>query len=97
MEGTISKQLWCILLAVLVLGVNHTFAVCPMGDLDGDCDVDFLDYAVFASQWGDTTECPIPEVCADLNRNNSVDNFDLYMFAEDWLTVGKPLVIIKNS
>ncbi len=93
MKGMTFARFLCILFTMLLLGVNCTFAVCPMGDLDGDCDVDFDDYAVFAGQWGDTTECPDPNTCADLNLNNLVDGFDLYMFSEDWRIVGRPLII----
>jgi hypothetical protein len=25
--------------------------VCPAGDLDGDCDVDFYDLAIMANNW----------------------------------------------
>jgi hypothetical protein len=56
--------------------------------LDGDCDVDFLDFSTFAQHWledGGTG----PDWCggADLihDANEIVDMFDLMEFSQYWL------------
>jgi hypothetical protein len=57
---------------------------CPLVvNLDNDCDVDFIDYAMFASEWlnFDCGACN----GADLNSDGTVDLFDLKIFAENWL------------
>jgi hypothetical protein len=32
-------------------GAAYIFRVCPTADSDGDCEVNFLDFAAFAEQW----------------------------------------------
>jgi hypothetical protein len=53
------------------------------GDFEPDSDVDFADYAVFASLWGETG-CG---ACgrADLDGDNDVDFGDLSILLADWL------------
>src|SRR6476659_9994682 len=43
----------------------------PLGDLDGDCDVDQSDFAIFqANMTGPITQCtPAPEVCDGIDNN----------------------------
>lgn len=55
-------------------------------DIDVDGDVDFLDFARFASRWLET-DCAYPTLCsdADLDWSSQVDYFDLATFADDWL------------
>ena len=54
------------------------------GDLDGDCDVDGSDLAVFAADFG-RTDCDTGEECeGDFDRNNDVDHSDLAVFAADF-------------
>ena len=43
MKGMVFVQLRYIVLFALILGVNYTYAACPLGDLDDDCDIDFAD------------------------------------------------------
>ena len=46
-----------ISLLTLVLTVplaGSVWAICPLGDLSGDCEVDLPDLLVFAGQWLDT-------------------------------------------
>jgi hypothetical protein len=66
---------------------GQTVADCPVllygGDIDGDCDVDMIDYALFAAQWlwTDCGQCGK----ADLTNDGNVDKCDLLMFAANWL------------
>ena len=40
----------------LVAPVSSSAYPCPLGDLDGDCDVDFADLAIPANNWLEGTE-----------------------------------------
>ncbi|MEE9370709.1 MAG: dockerin type I domain-containing protein [Sedimentisphaerales bacterium] len=55
-------------------------------DFNGDTKVDFIDFAVLASYWGET-DCIDPNWCegADLDINGSVDSNDLALFVDYWL------------
>jgi len=70
---------------VLVLGVGLTHAVCPLGDIDGDCDVDALDLRAFAAHWLDA-DCVSPDCRADLDGRADVNAPDFALFSGHWLT-----------
>jgi len=55
-------------------------------DFDNDGDVDFYDYAAFASRWM-SADCHYPDWCEgkDLNYSGLVDFMDLSIFTENWL------------
>ena len=53
------------------------------GDFEPDGDVDFDDYAVFASLWGKTKCCEC--VRADLNGDETIDFEDLSILLANWL------------
>jgi len=56
----------------------------PVGDVDGDRDVDFDDLWVLAEQW--LGEACLVEACeADLDGNSSVDTADFALLAQNWL------------
>ncbi len=61
---------------------------CPLGDLNGDCQVDLVDLVLFANQWLTTTSTP-----ADLNRDGRVDGADLALLGNQWRQKGCPIVI----
>jgi len=52
-------------------------------DLNGDCEVDFLDYALLAAEWGSNP----PDV--DLNDDGYLNLLDIAQFATDWLTCNR--------
>lgn len=52
-------------------------------DLNGDCEVDFFDYAQLANAWGSNP----PEV--DLNKDGYLDLLDIAQFAADWLSCNR--------
>ena len=54
-----------------------------VSDLDGDCEVDFFDYALLADAWGSNP----PEV--DLNNDGFLDFADIAQFAIDWLNCNR--------
>lgn len=54
----------------------------PLGDLDGDCNVDITDFLGLLSAWG---PCPQSGSCpADLNNNGSVDIVDVLTLLSNW-------------
>jgi len=52
------------------------------GDLDGDGDIDFEDFAIFADDWG----CPASPDCgaADIDGDGDVDLGDFEKFVKGW-------------
>jgi len=63
--------------------------ICPlMSDLDGDCDVDLYDFAVFALAWLSTPGENNWNPACDLSDPNDsvIDGLDLAVFTEKWLT-----------
>ncbi|MBN2271954.1 MAG: DUF2961 domain-containing protein [Sedimentisphaerales bacterium] len=59
---------------------------CRKADFDGDCDVDFHDFADFTSSWLNS-DCADPDWCggADFDQNRRVDMNDLADFLDCWL------------
>lgn len=63
-----------------------TLWVTSLGDIDGDGDVDFSDFARLATRWGDAN-CNSIDRCemTDLDGNGNVTTNDLAIFTEHWL------------
>jgi len=60
---------------------------CLLGDFDGDCDTDFVDYVVLASYW-QTEGCDASNGwCSeiDLNKDGKIDIYDFAEFSAHWL------------
>jgi len=59
----------------------------PIGDLDCPDGVNFIDFALFASQWGRNNCSPSNNNCqgADINQSGTVDFRDLEIFTQHWL------------
>lgn len=54
----------------------------PLGDLNGDCSVDIVDFLTLLSAWG---PCPQTGSCpADLDSNGSVDIVDFLTLLSNW-------------
>jgi len=77
---------------VVTLAAPAVGKVCPLGDLNGDCKVDFYDLAVFAEQWLNTGGCSHP-ACADLDGVNRINMADYALMVGNWFETGIPLVI----
>ncbi|MHC4707856.1 MAG: lamin tail domain-containing protein, partial [Planctomycetota bacterium] len=84
------------------LGPNtlHTYTIlppmakiCPDGDLNGDCDVDFNDVEIFAGQWLDPPESCAGYMCANIDDLDGVDMRDFAVLANNWLEDAWPIVI----
>jgi hypothetical protein len=76
-----------LLTFVLTLSlVGSVSAECPVGDLTGDCDVNFPDLKIFVDQWLDPSGCLAhPNDCADLDDVNGVNLADFALLAANWL------------
>ncbi|NQT03016.1 MAG: hypothetical protein HQ580_13390 [Planctomycetes bacterium] len=59
----------------------------PAADLDCPDGVNFIDFALFANQWGQDSCNPANAYCggADLNQSGTVDFRDLEIFTKHWL------------
>ncbi|MBN1806594.1 MAG: lamin tail domain-containing protein, partial [Sedimentisphaerales bacterium] len=68
-------------------------AVCPTGDLNGDCFVDLLDIQIFAEQWLGPSDISSEPNYADLDGVDGVNMSDFALLTSNWLTSGYPLVI----
>ena len=62
--------------------------VCPAADLNGDCYVNFKDYAQFAEQWGNDGCNNLNGFCngADIVIDGAVNMIDLAKFTQEWLS-----------
>ena len=59
----------------------------PPGDLDEDGDIDLSDFAIFASAWLTKPGDPHWNTSCDLSiPAGTVDNLDLAVFVENWMT-----------
>jgi hypothetical protein len=77
-----------IILTLIVLLAGSAEAICPVGDLNGDCEVDIQDLQIFAEQW-----LAPPASLADLNNDEEVGMTDFALLAEKWHQTGIPLAI----
>jgi len=82
------KKLIAILAVVLSISSLPCLAECPTADLNGDCFVNFEDFAVLASQWftGTPQDCPSSNLTGDCFVNLS----DLVIMSSQWLTGALP-------
>ncbi|MCD6392167.1 MAG: lamin tail domain-containing protein, partial [Planctomycetes bacterium] len=70
------------------------FAVCPEGDINGDCVVGISDMLIFAEQWLDDSGCAgHPDDCADIVGNDGVTLADFVVIAGNWLKRGESVII----
>ncbi|UCF00364.1 MAG: lamin tail domain-containing protein, partial [Planctomycetota bacterium] len=86
-----------LLSLVLTASLTDSTALqaCPIGDLSGDCCVDWQDIELFVGQWLDTGGCSEPN-CADLDDDNDVDITDFTLLAATWNKTELPLIVINE-
>jgi hypothetical protein len=80
------------LVIVVFLAGSAVAGLCPEGDLNGDCKVDWEDIEVFAGQWLDNGDCE-DVVCADFDGLNGINLVDFSILANSWFNRGTALVI----
>ena len=56
----------------------------PLGDIDGDGDVDMFDFALFAQAYGTTVGDDDYEVRIDFDNDGAIDMFDFGIFAQNY-------------
>jgi hypothetical protein len=63
-----------------------SFTHVPSRDLNGDCIVNFMDFAVLGLYWG-ITNCTDPNGCGkvDFDGDKIIDINDFGLFSEYWL------------
>jgi len=74
-------------------GVDYPKLACQfvVGDFDGDDDVDFADFCIFAAHWlGTDSSFFCGDGGTDLTNDGKVDFNDLREFAENWLQLLPP-------
>ncbi len=67
-----------------ICDANHILS--PSADFDGDCKVDFSDYACLSAHWLNSGSC-LP---CDLDTNYIIDANDFLLFTSQWLYTSKP-------
>lgn len=65
-------------------GKVHLYRGIPIGDMDKDYDVDFMDFALFANYW-EHTACGKCGGADLVGGDGNVDGNDLQQFVENWL------------
>jgi hypothetical protein len=63
---------------------NSASTQCPAGDLNLDCDIDFMDFEILAWQWQQPPGAPSADI-APLSGDGIVDMNDLRLFVDSWL------------
>ncbi len=80
------------LIITVFLCFTAAAALCPKGDLNGDCKVDFEDIKDFAEQWLNVGGCS-HSGCADFDSIDGINLADFSVLATHWRDVGISLVI----
>jgi hypothetical protein len=89
--GRIRLLLHALILSIFLVGSIH--AGCPAGDLNSDCQIDFLDVQIFAGQWLEPSGSGPESNIADLDGADGVNMSDLALLVRNWHQAGIPLVI----
>lgn len=76
---------------ILSTGTAVFAASCPVGDINGDCIVDFADVRMMAEQWLGP-DCS-GAGCANLDAFSGIDMYDFARLALNWGKEGAPLII----
>ncbi|MDH4158262.1 MAG: hypothetical protein OEW00_13405, partial [candidate division Zixibacteria bacterium] len=83
---SISMRISLLSLVITVSLAGSVSAEFPVGDLNGDCDVNLPDLKIFVEQWLDPSGCSgHPEDCADFDGVNGINSADFALFASNWL------------
>ncbi len=67
-----------------------------LGDANGDGIVDIMDFAALGSAWQGQQLDSLYHCCSDFNQNGEIDENDLIILTENWLTTGHPLCTEQN-
>ncbi len=80
-------------------GIEMVTAEPGWPDLDGDWDVDFKDFAIFANAWGSTTGSPNWDPNCDISApaDGVIDEKDLYVLCDNWLAALTSELVIPGA
>lgn len=70
--------------------------LCPTADLNGDCLVDFADFAILGSQWLKPPGDPSADIAPE-GGDGSVDFLDLAVMTEQWLQAECPTADLSSD
>ncbi|MBN1456957.1 MAG: hypothetical protein JW912_03805, partial [Sedimentisphaerales bacterium] len=81
------------IISLLIIIPGSSGGSCIVGDLDGNCTVNFDDLVLLAGQWLDNVSCSGDD-CPDFDGSLFIDLEDFAMLASNWLeSAGSPVVI----
>jgi len=86
--GNMYHDLWHNLMNGKDIYSTDVRLVCSAADLNGDCKVNFEDYAQFAEKWASTNCNSLNVFCngADIVIDGTVNTIDLAKLAQEWLS-----------
>ncbi len=84
----VRRRVFALSVGAVLLLTSAVRAICPPGDLSGDCRVDAVDLAIMGDAWLAPPDSP-----ADLDGDDKVDLHDFGLVATDWRARGIPLFI----
>jgi hypothetical protein len=87
-----ATKTWSLWSALILFWTTAVRAACPVGDLNGDCQVNSLDLAVLAEHW-----LTAPDLPTDLTGDSSIDMADFAVLAKGWCKSGMALAINELS
>lgn len=92
-----STKIFLLSAILIVFPASLIMAAYPVGDLDGNCEVNFEDLRLFIAQWLDAGGCSGAD-CADLNGTDGVNASDFALLADSWRQYSYPLdgTVIKR-
>ncbi|MHC4544680.1 MAG: lamin tail domain-containing protein, partial [Planctomycetota bacterium] len=83
---SISMRILLLTFMLTISLVGSVRADFPVGDLNGDCDVNLTDLGIFVDQWLDPPGCSAhPNDCANLDAVNGINMADFALLAAKWL------------
>jgi hypothetical protein len=68
---------------------------CLLGDMDGNCTVNFIDLALFSLQWMQNTSCN-GLGCPDFDEDGDVDAEDLEILISNWQKTNNEVIVINE-
>ena len=91
-----SKRITLLGLILTVSLVGSVPAVCPVGDVSGNCEVNLQDMDLLAQRWLDPT-CVKPDCKADLDDVPGVGMGDFAVLAQHWGEAQRQITLVINE
>ncbi len=87
-------KLTCFAVVGVFLGIfaiSTTQGACPLGDISGDCELNWIDFQMFADHWLES-----PTEVGDLDSDGDVDAQDYALLAKGWSVVAPANIVINE-